>query len=111
MLSRLLKQRIAELEMAEEQEDDYDEPEPPPPPPPPISFKVGNLEILAILVSAFFAATVALSGGTIFANAPAAPSARIVLDADELLRQDFARDESSVRFGVTDYELDDDHSP
>ena len=104
MLSRLLKQRIAELEMMDDGNDDDDDDVPqqlltPPPP-----FKVGSYEMLSLLVSAFFAATVFLSGGTIFANAPA-PTARVILDADELLRQDFARDASSVRFGVKDYEL------
>jgi hypothetical protein len=106
MLSRLLKQRISELEMMDDGNDDDDDDDdvlkqlltPPPP------FKVGSYEMLSLLVSAFFAATVFLSGGTIFANAPA-PTARVILDADELLRQDFARDASSVRFGVKDYEL------
>lgn len=65
-------------------------------------FRIGSIEVLALIVSAFFVATASLSNGALFATPPptATTRTRIVLDADEILRHDFARDSSSVNFGV-----------
>ena len=57
---------------------------------------LGSLEVLAAVVSLFFAATVFLAGDALFA-APS-QSTPPKFDADEVLRQDFVRMETSVPF-------------
>jgi len=97
-LNRLLRERIEELDMMN---DDKESNETPSQTQPSLfQFRLGSLEILALVVSAFFVATVAFSDGAIFAPPATTTAPRVVLDADEILKQDFARDSSSVRFGV-----------
>jgi hypothetical protein len=101
-LNRLLRERIEELDMTVDYDTNDETPSAVQPESPFPQFQIGSLEILALIVSAFFVATVSLSNGALFATPPptATTRTRIVLDADEILRQDFARDTSSVNFGV-----------
>jgi hypothetical protein len=65
---------------------------------PPPGFS-GSLELLALAVSIFFIATVALSGDNLFATPPtSSESSRVNIDADAVLRDDFERSPSSVQF-------------
>ena len=57
---------------------------------------VGSLELLALVVSMFFIATVSLGGDKIFA-APQ-PVTSLVIDADAVLREDFERVLNSADF-------------
>ena len=96
-LNRLLQERIAaELERTKENEDTNESVSSQSSS---FSFQLGTFDILALGVSAFFVATVTLSNGAIFATPPST-TPRVVLDADDILKQDFARDSSSVRFGM-----------
>mmetsp|Transcript_33684 Transcript_33684/g.41283 ORF Transcript_33684/g.41283 Transcript_33684/m.41283 type:complete len:142 (-) Transcript_33684:298-723(-) len=62
----------------------------------------GSIEALALGVSLFFAATVAIVGSDLFATAPSPPAGQPVqvIDADALLRDDFERyqKDSSIIF-------------
>ena len=68
---------------------------------------IGSLEGLALAISLFFVLTVAATGGSLFAShanvstGSSASSQRVILDPDALLREDFARDGSSVFYGHT----------
>ena len=68
---------------------------------------IGSLEGLALAISLFFVLTVAATGGSLFASnanvstGSSASSQRVILDPDALLREDFARDGSSVFYGQT----------
>jgi hypothetical protein len=65
--------------------------------PPPVFS--GSLELLALAVSLFFIATVALAGDNLFATPPtSSESSRVIIDADAVLRDDFERLPSSVQF-------------
>lgn len=60
-----------------------------------------SLELLAVVVSLFFVATVALVGGDkLFVTAPPGSplTERVVIDADALLSEEFDRVSSSVKF-------------
>ncbi|CAB9526860.1 expressed unknown protein [Seminavis robusta] len=56
----------------------------------------GSLEILAVAVSLFFVASVAVYGDALFAKP--ASNMPVVVDANEVLQSDFVRIESSVPF-------------
>ena len=59
----------------------------------------GSLELLALAVSLFFVATVAVEGDRLFASAPASTSqTRVTIDPDSVLKEDFERSMSSVQF-------------
>lgn len=65
---------------------------------------IGSLEGLALAISLFFVVTVAATGGSLFASnanisTGSAVSQRVILDPDTLLKEDFARDGSSVFYG------------
>lgn len=70
---------------------------------------IGSLEGLALALSLFFILTIVATGGKLFApfesvsssSSPTTlvPRQRIVLDPDTLLKEDFARDGSSVFYG------------
>lgn len=68
---------------------------------------IGSLEGLALAISLFFVLTVAATGGSLFASnanvstGSSASSQRVILDPDALLRDDFARDGSSIFYGQT----------
>ena len=67
---------------------------------------IGSLEGLALAISLFFVVTVAATGGSLFASnanisTGSAVSRRVILDPDTLLKEDFARDGSSVLYGQT----------
>ena len=68
---------------------------------------IGSLEGLALAISLFFVVTVAATGGSLFASnanistGSTVVSHRIILDPDTLLKEDFARDGSSVFYGQT----------
>ena len=67
---------------------------------------IGSLEGLALAISLFFVLTVAATGGSLFASnanvsTGSSASQRVILDPDALLREDFARDGSSVFYGQT----------
>jgi hypothetical protein len=102
-LNRMLRERIEELGMV----DDNKAKDLPSPQEasqaPSLQFRIGSLEILAIVVSAFFVATVILSDGALFASpSKTSSTSRVVLDANEILQQDFSRDASSVIFGSSE---------
>lgn len=59
---------------------------------------LGSLEVLAIVMSVFFVATVFFAGDVLFATPTETASSRILLDADEVLQSDFRRIETSVDF-------------
>lgn len=101
-INRLLMERIEQLDMATNDTDDTLTNETTQQKASFPQFRLGSLEILALVVSAFFVATVSLSNGALFASPPTTPRNRVVLDADEILKQDFNRDSSSVTFGVED---------
>jgi hypothetical protein len=58
-----------------------------------------SYELLAALISIIFVATVSLSNGALFAPAPSTSSI-VRVDADEVLRQDFTRSETSIKFDL-----------
>ena len=65
---------------------------------------IGSLEGLALAISLFFVVTVAATGGSLYASnanisTGSAVSQRVILDPDTLLKEDFARDGSSVFYG------------
>ena len=65
---------------------------------------IGSLEGLALAISLFFVVTVAATGGSLFASnanisTGSGVSQRVILDPDTLLKEDFARDGSSVFYG------------
>lgn len=67
---------------------------------------IGSLEGLALAISLFFVVTVAATGGRLFASnanisTGSTVSQRVLLDPDTLLKEDFARDGSSVFYGQT----------
>ena len=57
---------------------------------------LGSLEVLAIVTSVFFAATVFLAGDVLLATPT--QTTQTVFDADEVLQSDFRRIETSVPF-------------
>ncbi len=64
--------------------------------PPPPSY---TLELLAVAVSLFFVATVALTGDKLIVTPPESSSVeRVVIDAEALLQAEFDRVSSSVEF-------------
>jgi hypothetical protein len=58
----------------------------------------GSLQVLALVVSLFFSATVFFAGDLLFATPSKDASKVPILDADEVLQKDFARIDSSVPF-------------
>jgi len=68
---------------------------------------IGSLEGLALAISLFFVVTVAATGGSLFASntngsiGSSTASQHVILDPDALLKEDFARDGSSVFYGQT----------
>jgi len=70
---------------------------------------IGSLEGLALAISLFFVVTVAASGGSLFASnvnvsTGSMASQRVIFDPDTLLKEDFARDGSSIFYGQTSEE-------
>jgi hypothetical protein len=59
---------------------------------------IGSLEVLALAVSLFFAASVMLTGDALLPAAPPTSKPLVVIDADALLREDFQREGSSVEY-------------
>jgi hypothetical protein len=57
---------------------------------------LGSLEVLAIVVSLFFTATVFLTGDVLLATPSTTPQTKI--NADEMLQSDFSKIETSVHF-------------
>lgn len=68
----------------------------------PSSFLIDNsLELMAVAVSIFFIATVAIEGDNLFATPStiqSGSSSRTIIDPDAVLRQDFERVPTSVEF-------------
>ena len=68
----------------------------------PYSFLIDNsLELMAVAVSIFFIATVAIEGDNLFATPStiqSGSSSRTIIDPDAVLRQDFERVPTSVEF-------------
>lgn len=68
----------------------------------PSSFLIENsLELMAVAVSLFFIATVAIEGDNLFATPStmqSGSSSRTIIDPDAVLRQDFERLPTSVEF-------------
>ena len=59
---------------------------------------LGSLEALAIVTSLFFVATVFGTGDALFATPTGTTTPRPMVDAEQVLQQDFQRMETSVQF-------------